>query len=156
MASYYLIASFSINLKFSPMKSTFIFRNLLLICSLAVFGLFTSLESKAQCGPNDFLIYNYTSCSYNWNIQYTFSPGGCTYAGNITGTSNPGVQCVTLPAGAHGYAIRVYGTPYGPVDATVGLACAAPGTVQPVSDCNTPGTNTVSYSSSLNGAIKIY
>ncbi|UTW64025.1 hypothetical protein KFE98_07765 [bacterium SCSIO 12741] len=140
------------------MKSTSILRTLLLSCFLTAFAFMASEEVKAQCGPNDFFIHNYTTCDYDWNLQYTFAPGTCNYAGNLAGTVPAGgVQCITLPAGAHGYAIRVYGNPYGPVDATVGLPCVAPGTVQPVSDCNIPGnTNTVSYTSWMNGGIKIY
>jgi len=107
---------------------------------------------KAQCAANEFFVYNYTNCTFDINIQYGST--ACVYAGNFFDLAYPGPNCYVIPTGM-GYVIRVYGQGAVPVDATAGLSCIAPGTVQPVSDCNS-GTSTVSYSSWNVGQAKIY
>ncbi|UTW64024.1 hypothetical protein KFE98_07760 [bacterium SCSIO 12741] len=145
--------------------SNFTLRALFLGCFLTVFSLLVNLDANAQCGPNDFVLHNSTNCPYNYNMQYTFAPGTCNFAGNMTGVVAPGTTlCLTMPPGAFCYSVRVYGAPYGPIDATVGLPCQAPGTTQGVSDCNNPNTpivNTVQYSHWVIGGnwysgVKIY
>lgn len=129
-------------------------KRLLLIAScFLLFVAAGGTDAQAQCAANEFPVYNFTNCSFDYNIQYG-TP--CNYVGSVLGTVAPNsVNCEPIPTGNVGYVIRVYG--YAPtfVTATVGQACIVSSTVGPVADCNS-GNSTASYSSSGVGACKIY